>query len=72
MIYFLLFYCIIGAIHHFLFYQVDKQVGALDKISPSLRFACAISWIFTDFMIILFIIIKYIAIKKYKSTKKGK
>lgn len=65
-IYFLFGYLIIGALHHYIFYLIDKHANILEEVNPMVRFAAALFWIIVDAIFILAIVKLYINNKKEK------
>lgn len=47
-IYFLFGYLIIGALHHYIFYLIDKHANILEEVNPMVRFDAALFWIIVD------------------------
>jgi len=70
LLYVLLIYCIIGALHHYVYYLMDKNAGIENEISSSIRFTCALLWILVDFVTLIAIIRKIIQILHSKKEKK--
>lgn len=41
-IYFLFGYLIIGVLHHYIFYLIDKHANILEEVNPMFRFTAAL------------------------------